>query len=40
MRIMIGDTLNAGLKLVVATMTNGGIVKWLIVGILGLFLAW
>ncbi|WP_395449973.1 hypothetical protein ACHMW7_09250 [Aminobacter sp. UC22_36] len=31
------DTLNAGLKLVVATMTVGRAVKWLIVGILGLF---
>lgn len=31
------DTLNAGLKLVVATMTVGRFVKWLIVGILGMF---
>ncbi|AWC22464.1 hypothetical protein CO731_01928 [Aminobacter sp. MSH1] len=31
------DTPNAGLKLVVATMTVGNAVKWLIVGILGLF---
>jgi len=31
------DTLNAGLRLVVATMTVGRAVKWAIVGILGLF---
>ncbi|WP_275945198.1 hypothetical protein [Aminobacter anthyllidis] len=31
------DTLNAGLKLVVATMIVAGFVTWLIFGILGLF---